>query len=80
MTWGVGRRPGLLRGKGALALGFGDWSCRFARAGVDWVSTACASAGLMVALLFIFGWLAGALVSCCMRYRGFDVGYTFYFH
>jgi hypothetical protein len=25
-------------------------------------------------------WCARAMVSYCMRYRGFDIGYIFYFH
>jgi hypothetical protein len=25
-------------------------------------------------------WVVGGLVSCCLRYRGFGVGYIFYFH
>jgi len=50
------------------------------------VPAACATAGSMLIFYFIFidrgGLLAlgVCLVSCCMRYRGFDVGFTFYFH
>jgi hypothetical protein len=46
------------------------------------VFSACASAGFMCDVFFIFfdqGGLLAHWFSCCMREREFDVGFTFYF-